>query len=170
MTVLRHRVCMHAHWLASTRALAINRWHLLHFALTLSFFAARVLRLSLFFPPFFYPPFFFPPLWHARRRGRGRRAARLVCSRKHKRAYVSTHRYAGGKRVRASRDANYLFYVPTGTPWEVRSSFRVTPARVRTSAVPNGTGLPLSSSVLLNRACLLIKRNIWIFHEFFVST
>lgn len=148
--ILRHRVYTHAHWLASTRAHAINRWHLLHFV-ALSFFAVRVLRLSrgLFLFPFFFLLLFFPPFssllcgTHGRRPGR--RVARLAChSHTYTRACVSTHRHAGGKRVRASRDANYLFYVPTGTPWEVRSSFRVTSARVRTSVVPNGTGLPLS--------------------------
>lgn len=51
-TVLQHRIYLHAHWLASTRAHAINRWHLLHFV-ALSFFAVRVLRLSAIFFPFF---------------------------------------------------------------------------------------------------------------------
>lgn len=92
---------------------------------------------------FFYPfsPISLSPLWE----GMGR--PNKCDWRVHVCTYVSTHRHVGEKRVRVSRDANYLFYVPTGTPWEVRSSFRVTrSARVRTSAVPNGTSLAKETS------------------------
>jgi len=132
--------CMHC-------ALAINCWHLLHFT-ALSFFTARVLRLAPTFPFSFFDFFFFSavsfsPLRHAREGREGK--PRLTCALHsvHVCTYVSiSRRHVGGKRVRVSRDANYLFYVPTGTPWEVHSKFsRNAGVRDRTSAVPNETGL-----------------------------
>lgn len=120
-SVLRHRVYTRMHigsrQLAHTQ-LIVDIYSTLWrspFSRCESFGSLAVSFFSLFFCSFF--PLHFLPSFAART-GEGRegewrdwRAARTrIC------AYISTHRHAGGKRVRASRDANYLFYVPTGTP------------------------------------------------------
>lgn len=133
------------------RTLAINRWHLLHFA-ALSFFAARVLRLAVFSSFFSFPPP--PPLGPFFSRVAGRKGKAEEASATG--VYTCAHTYL---RINTSERNEFVrlgtritcFTCRTGTPWEVRSSFRVTPAP-RVSNV--------SERAERDR---FVERNVWIF-------